>query len=157
MQALALDAVPMNDDVNGDNIKTVQVTSDDSMISGFVMVELKFEEYRFLLGFSLLILFGGQELTDHEKVTLLAFAKGTSTADSMTEEMSYLNMKLHEVVLPVFQFLATERFFTAGFLTVEICQELLQVVKYSHVSRASFPFSAGTKFYILLLAGGLPH
>lgn len=120
------------------------------MISGFDMVELKFEEYRFLLGFSLLILFAGRELTDHQKVTLLAFAKGTSTVDSMIEEMSNLKMKLHEVVLPVFQFLATARFFNAGFLTVEICQELLQVVKYMHLSRASFSFSTCMKFYFLL-------
>ncbi|KAK4799124.1 hypothetical protein SAY86_024489 [Trapa natans] len=130
LQALALDAVPKNDDVNGDDTKTVQIISEDNVISGFDMVRLNFEEYRFLMGFSHLILFGGQELTNHQKMTLLAFAKGTSTAVSTTEEIINLNMKLHEVVLPVFQFLATERFFTAGFLTVEICQELLQVFAY---------------------------
>ncbi|PKI75616.1 hypothetical protein CRG98_004017 [Punica granatum] len=65
LQALALDAVPKNDDVNGDAIKTVQITQEDSVISGFDML------------------------------------------------------------------LATERFFSAGFLTVEICQQLLQVFAYS--------------------------
>ncbi|XP_031395568.1 protein SWEETIE isoform X2 [Punica granatum] len=131
LQALALDAVPKNDDVNEDAIKTVQITQEDSVISGFDMVELRSEEYRFLLGFSLLILFGGQQLPDHQKVTLLGFAKSSSIGDSVIEETGNANMKLHEVVLPVFQLLATERFFSAGFLTVEICQQLLQVFAYS--------------------------
>ncbi|OWM90253.1 hypothetical protein CDL15_Pgr006574 [Punica granatum] len=130
LQALALDGVPTNDDGNEDAIKTVQITQEDSVISGFDMVELRSEEYRCLLGFSLLILFGRQQVSDHQKVTLLSFAKGSFIGDSVIEETSNANMKLHEVVLPVFQFLATERSFSAGFLTVEICQELLQVFAY---------------------------
>src|SRR5262249_8380829 len=48
LQAIALDAVPGNFDGNS------------SLISGYSMVELEIEEYRFLWGFALLILFQQQ-------------------------------------------------------------------------------------------------
>ncbi|KAF8023726.1 hypothetical protein BT93_F1038 [Corymbia citriodora subsp. variegata] len=128
LQALALDAVPANSSGDG---KNVQFTSKDSLISGLGMVELSSEEYQFLWGFSLLVLFCGQDTMPERSITLLAPARGCPPEDLTIKDTNPPSFNLYEVVLPVFQFLSSERFFSAGYVTVEICQELLQVFTFS--------------------------
>lgn len=129
LQALALDAVPKCDNMVGDALEITQITSEDSLISGYDMVELKPEEYKFLLGFSLLVLFGGQDSDSSINQAHLAFAKGIIVGDSTAEEANNPSFKMYEVVLPVFQFLSSERFFISQFLTMEVCQDLFKVLK----------------------------
>ncbi|WCJ25388.1 HEAT repeat-containing protein [Euphorbia peplus] len=104
LQALALDAIPLNADANVRT--TVDNTSKSGLISGYSMVELELKEYQFLWGFALLVLFQQQHPATNRQIIPFNAAK-------------------------VFQFLSSERFFTADYLTSDICQELLQVFAYS--------------------------
>ncbi|KDO58990.1 hypothetical protein CISIN_1g0043304mg, partial [Citrus sinensis] len=131
LQAVALDAMPVKLDEKGLSKITVENMSKSSLISGYSMVELECEDYRFLWGFALIVVFQGQHLVPNKQRIGLGSAKAKFGGDSPTEEMNPLGLKLYEIVLPVFQFLSTESFFTAGFLTMNICQELLQVFLYS--------------------------
>ncbi|KAJ0042851.1 hypothetical protein Pint_18792 [Pistacia integerrima] len=130
LQAVALDAVPVNHDGNGYSKTSVENMSRSSLISGYSMVELECEEYQFLWGFALLVLFQGQHLAPVRQTIALGSAKVKFGGDSPMKEMNSLGLKLYEIALPIFQFLSTESFFTAGFLTVNLCQELLQVFSY---------------------------
>lgn len=91
------------------------------------MVQLKPEEFRFLWGFALLVLFEGQNLVLHKPLVPLDSAKAKLGGDGQVEDTNPLTLKSYEIVLPVFQFLSTERFFSMGFLTMDICRELLLV------------------------------
>lgn len=130
LQAVSLDAMPVKLDEKGHSKTTVENMSKNSLISGYSMVELECEDYRFLWGFALIVVFHGQHLVPGRQRIGLGSGKAKFGGDSPIKEMNPLGLKLYEIVLPVFQFLSTESFFTAGFLTVNICQELLQVVIY---------------------------
>ncbi|XP_074287369.1 protein SWEETIE [Silene latifolia] len=127
LQAVALDAAPLTVDVDLD--KSCYATEENlpnDLLSGFSMVELHFEEFQFLWGFSLLILFQGQNITLEQQIIPLP-VKAKDGGDSPIDETKLQSLKLYEVVLPVFRSLSSEKFFRAGFLTVDICRELLQV------------------------------
>ncbi|CAN6577655.1 unnamed protein product [Malus baccata var. baccata] len=131
LQAIALDAVPVNIEEEEYSNSTTQNKSRNSLLSGHRMVELESEEYQFLWGFALLVLFQGQYSTLGELKSPIYFIKAINGGDSASEELSFPGIRLYEIALPVFQFLATKRFASAGFLTVDICRELLQVFSYS--------------------------
>lgn len=125
LQALALDAFPANLDVNGsstsyDRLKNIST-------SGYSMVELGLAEFQFLWGFSLLVLFQEQDMTRGERIIPASFIKSKFGSDILVEDANSLSSELYNVLLSVFQFMSTERFFTAGFLTLDACKELLQV------------------------------
>ncbi|KAJ6738777.1 PROTEIN SWEETIE [Salix koriyanagi] len=128
LQALALDAIPVN--THGDSKATDENTSNNSLISGYSMVELELEDYRFLWGFSLLVLFQRKHPALTRRI-ILSSAEVRYSGDSPTEETNTAALKQYEIVLPVFQFLLTERFFTEEYITMDICRELLQVFFYS--------------------------
>ncbi|CAL5367371.1 unnamed protein product [Camellia sinensis] len=130
LQAVALDAVPVHFDMNLSS-QTTENNSNNTFISGYSMVQLKPEEFQFLWGFALLVLFQGQDPTLHKHLICLGSAKVKFGGDSPVEDTNPLALKLYEIVLPVFQLLSAERFFSMGFLTVDICRELLQVFSYS--------------------------
>lgn len=127
LQALVLDAVPVTLDENSRSKGTVENLSGDSLLSGYSMVELESKEYQFLWGFSLLVLFRGQQSNSCKLKIPLACAKTNHEGESPIEELNSLSINLYEIVLPVFQFLSTKRFASAGFLTLDICRELMQV------------------------------
>lgn len=127
LQALALDAVPSSLDVNEHSKAPVENLA-RSLVSGYSMVELESIEFRYLWGFALLVLFQGQYLTLGESKLSLTYAKSKHGEESPIEEMDPPGLNLYEIVLPVFQCLSAERFFSVGFLTMEISRELLQVV-----------------------------
>ncbi|XP_065854037.1 protein SWEETIE isoform X2 [Euphorbia lathyris] len=130
LQALALDSIPSNAD---SNLRTTvdNATSKSSLISGYSMVELELKDYQFIWGFALLVLFQQQHPTVNRQIIPFNAGKGTFCEDSSVEETNSAALKLFEIVLPVFQFLSSDRFFTADYLTSDICQELLQVFAYS--------------------------
>ncbi|MBA0703832.1 hypothetical protein Golax_016128, partial [Gossypium laxum] len=131
LQALALDAVPVNVDRNGNSEAAAENMSANSLVSGYSMVELESEEYQFLWGFALLVIFQGQHPALCKQVIPLASAKAKHDGDTPAEDTTSPGLKFYEIVLPVFQFLVTQKFFSAGFLTVNICEELLLVFSYS--------------------------
>lgn len=127
LQAIALDAVPVNLAENEYSKSTDETTSRNSLLSGHSMVQLESEDYQFLWGFALLVLFQGQYSTLSNLKNPVSFVKANNGGDPSSEELCSGGVKLYEIVLPVFQFLSTKRFASAGFLTMDICRELLQV------------------------------
>ncbi|XP_009622413.1 protein SWEETIE [Nicotiana tomentosiformis] len=129
LQAVALDAVPLNTYIERSSETENQSITD--LISGYSMVELGSEEFRFLWGFALLLLFQGQDSVLGESRLPIGSVNAILCGGGVGEEVKSTSLKLCEVVLPVFQVLSAERFFSVGFLTVVSCQELLQVCFFS--------------------------
>lgn len=119
LQALVLDAIPVNHSVEG--------FSDRSLISRHRMVTLEVEDYEFLWGFAVLVLFQGMHPGSNTQVIPFGSTKIKNSGGSSIKESSFQGLKLHEIALPVFLSLSAERFFTSGFLSIDLCQELLQV------------------------------
>ncbi|KAG5245658.1 HEAT repeat-containing protein [Salix suchowensis] len=116
LQALALDAIPVN--THGDSKATDENTSNNSLISGYSMVELELEDYRFLWGFSLLVLFQRKHPALTRRI-ILSSAEVRYSGDSPTEETNTAALKQYEII------------FTEEYITMDICRELLQVFFYS--------------------------
>ncbi|KAJ4884026.1 HEAT repeat-containing protein [Raphanus sativus] len=130
LQALVLDAIPVNHSVEG--------FSDKSLISRHRMVTLGVEEYQFLWGFAVLVLFQGMHPGANTQVIPFGSTKIKNSGDSSIKESSFQGLKLYEIALPVFLSLSAERFFTSGFLSIDLCQELLQVFSYSFYMDSSW-------------------
>ncbi|CAN4083221.1 unnamed protein product [Withania somnifera] len=129
VQAVALDAVPSNT-----CIKESSVTENQSitgLISGYSMVELGSEEFRFLWGFALLLVFQGQDSVLGESGLHISSVNTILCGGCVSEEVEPITLELCEVALPVFQVLLAERFFSVGLVTIDSCQELLQVCFFS--------------------------
>lgn len=118
--------------MNGSSKATGEDFARSTLISGYNMVELDSKEFRFLWGLALLVLFQGQNPVVGKQIIPLGLANNKSSIDSPVDETNLLSLKLHEIVLPVLQFLSAERFFKTGFFTLDICIELLQVVPHLH-------------------------
>ncbi|CAL5343621.1 unnamed protein product [Camellia sinensis] len=101
LQAAALDAVPVHFDMNLSS-QTTKNNSNNTFISGYSMVQLKPEEFQFLWGFALLVLFQGQDPTLYKHLICLSSAKAKFGGDSPVEDTNPLALKLFEIVLPVF-------------------------------------------------------
>lgn len=132
LQAIALDAVPVNSEGNDCSKASVENTPTHSVSTcQYSMVELKFEDFKFLWGFSLLGLFQSQHPIIYRPIIQLAFVNSEHGGNLPTNEVKPSGLKLHDIVLPMFQFLSTERFFEAGLLNMDVCKELLQILSYS--------------------------
>ncbi|ESQ28765.1 hypothetical protein EUTSA_v10017993mg [Eutrema salsugineum] len=123
LQALVLDAIPVNHSVEG--------FSDSSLISKHRMVTLEVADYQFLWGFAVLVLFQGMHPVSDTQVIPFGSSKIKYSRDSSIKESSFQGLKLYEIALPIFQSLCAERFFTSGFLSIDLCQEVLQVFSFS--------------------------
>lgn len=132
VQAVALDAVPLNTYIKGSSETENQSITD--LISGYSMVELGSEEFRFLWGFALLLLFQGQDSVLGESRLHIGSVNTILSGGCVSDEVKSIALELCEVALPVFQVLLAERFFSVGFLTMDSCQELLQVLSVSWYS-----------------------
>ncbi|WZZ06311.1 hypothetical protein YC2023_092232 [Brassica napus] len=113
LQALVLDAIPVNHIVDG--------FSDRSLISRHRM---------------------GMHPSSNTQVIPFGSTKVKNSGDSSIKESSFQGLKLHEIALPVFLSLSAERFFTSGFLSIDLCQELLQVFSYSFYMDSSWDILA---------------
>ncbi|XP_010528470.1 PREDICTED: HEAT repeat-containing protein 5B isoform X2 [Tarenaya hassleriana] len=134
LQALVLDAVPAG--------LSTEEFSARNLVSRHCMVELEVEDYQFLWGFSLLVLFQGQHPVSTTQVIPFGSAKTKYGGDLSAEESNFQGLKLYEIVLPVFQSLSAERFFSRGFVTISICKELLQVFLFSFYMDTSWDILA---------------
>ncbi|GAU16513.1 hypothetical protein TSUD_167430 [Trifolium subterraneum] len=132
LQALALDSVPVNSEGNDCTKAPAKNTDKHSAATcQYSMVQLKFEDFKFLWGFSLLGLFQSQHPILYKPIIQLAFVNAKHGGNSPSDEVKPPGLKLYEIVLPMFQFLSTGSFFGAGLLNVDICKELLQILSYS--------------------------
>ncbi|XP_027929548.1 protein SWEETIE isoform X2 [Vigna unguiculata] len=129
LQALALDAVPVGSEGNEASVEnTIKHSATQHPYS---MVELKCEDFKFVWGFSLLGLFQSQHPVLCQPILQHTFLSAKHCGNLSSNDVKSSGLKLYEIVLPMFQFLMTERFFGAGLLTVDICKELLQILQYS--------------------------
>ncbi|XP_008459469.1 protein SWEETIE isoform X1 [Cucumis melo] len=127
LQAIALDALPVN--LDGIASSSINNASENNFLSGYSMVELECDEYQFLWSFALFSLFRGHQHPGKENISI------SSTTTSVVEESpkettNSIELKLYEIVLPVLQSLSTVKFCSAGYFTVDISIELLQVFSY---------------------------
>ncbi|KVI00117.1 Armadillo-like helical [Cynara cardunculus var. scolymus] len=131
LQAVSLDAVPVDGDGDvNESPRTAENTSKSAFFSGYDMVELKQQDYQFLWSFSLLVLFQGQYATPDKTIIPLDYVTSNFGSDSAVADRQSIAMKFYEIILPVFGFLSAEKFFATGFLTIDLCRELLQVFSY---------------------------
>ncbi|XP_038891104.1 protein SWEETIE isoform X2 [Benincasa hispida] len=127
LQAIALDAIPVN--FGGIASSSINNALENNFLSGYSMVELESNEYRFLWSFALFSLFCGRHHPGKQNISSSSTTANV-VEDSPKETTNSIELKLYEIVLPVLQSLSTVKFFSAGFLTVDICIELLQVFSY---------------------------
>ncbi|CAL5053041.1 unnamed protein product [Urochloa decumbens] len=130
LQATALDAAPMEFDLN---------MSDDlleqTFISRHCMVKLDRTEFEFLWGLSILVLFHAHQSLESRALKInLDFRQDKNFGGSIVHGLD--DQKPCDHVLPVLLSLTTEVFFSNNFLSVDICQELLQALTYADCSSA---------------------
>ncbi|KAL0332487.1 UNVERIFIED_CONTAM: protein SWEETIE [Sesamum calycinum] len=124
LQALVLDAVPAGSCVNESSPTD---SSRNIPTSGYSMVELQLDDFQFLWGFLLMLLFQEQDVTLGEHIIPMCCIKSKFSSDISVDDSNSVSSN---ILFPVFQFMSTERFFSSEFLTVDACSELLQVFSY---------------------------
>ncbi|RLM55986.1 HEAT repeat-containing protein 5B isoform X5 [Panicum miliaceum] len=130
LQATALDAAPMEFDMNKSD-GLLELT----FISGHCMVKLDRTEFEFLWGLSILALFRArQSLKNSSLKIILNFRQDKNFGGFIVQGLD--DQKPCDQVLPVFLSLTAEVFFSNNFLSVGICQELLQALTYADCSSA---------------------
>ncbi|CAD6336683.1 unnamed protein product [Miscanthus lutarioriparius] len=130
LQATALDAAPVEFDEN-----KPENLLEQTFISGHCMVKLDRSEFQFLWGLSILVLFHSCQSVKNNSLKINL----DSRQDKMFGEFIVHrldNKKPCDQVLPVLLSLTTEVFFSNNFLSVDICQELLQALTYADCSSA---------------------
>ncbi|KAK4393625.1 protein SWEETIE [Sesamum angolense] len=132
LQALVLDAVPAGSCVNESSPTD---SSRNIPTSGYSMVELQLDDFQFLWGFLLMLLFQEQDVTLGEHIIPMCCIKSKFSSDISVDDSNSVSSN---ILFPVFQFMSTERFFSSGFLTVDACSELLQVGKLHGIVLPSF-------------------
>ncbi|XP_062228917.1 protein SWEETIE-like isoform X3 [Phragmites australis] len=130
LQATAFDAAPMEFDMN---------ESEDflerTFISGHRMLKLERTEFQFLWGLSVLVLFHACQSVKSSALKInLGYRQGKKFGDFIVHGLD--EPKPCDQVLPVLLSLTTEVFFSKNFLSVDICQELLQALPYADCSSA---------------------
>lgn len=121
LQATALDAAPMEFDMSrsGDLLER-------TFISGHCMVKLDRTEFEFLWGLSILVLFHAQQSLKNSALKLnLDFRQDKNFGGFIVHGLD--DKKPCDQVLPVLLSLTAGVFFSNNFVSVDICQELLQV------------------------------
>lgn len=124
LQALLLDAVPANSTVDE---SSPTVRSKNIPASGYSMVELRLDDFEFLWGFLLLVLFQEQDVALSEHIISVSSITSKSSSDFSVDDSNSSSLKLYTIFFSVLQEMSTKRFFTSGFLSLDACRELLQV------------------------------
>ena len=121
LQATALDAAPVEFDEN-----KPENLLEQTFISGHCMVKLDRSEFQFLWGLSILELFHSCQSVKNNSLKInLESRQDKMFGEFIVHRLD--NKKPCDQVLPVLLSLTTEVFFSNNFLSVDICQELLQV------------------------------
>ncbi|VAI77069.1 unnamed protein product [Triticum turgidum subsp. durum] len=130
LQATALDAAPA--EFGADDSEDVH---EHMFISGRSMVKLEQSDFQFLWGLSVLVLFHSHQSTVNGSVKMkLDCSKENFFSNIVFYGLD--NPRSCDQVLPVLLSLTTEAFFSKDFLSVDICQELLQALMYADCSGA---------------------
>jgi hypothetical protein len=121
LQATAVDAAPLEFGANDS-----EDVHEHTFIAGRSMVKLETSDFQFLWGLSVLVLFHAHQSTVNTCVKMkLDCSKEKKFGDIVFHGLD--NPRPCDKVLPVLLSLTTEVFFSKDFLSVDTCQELLQV------------------------------
>ncbi|KAG8094444.1 hypothetical protein GUJ93_ZPchr0012g20299, partial [Zizania palustris] len=130
LQATALDAAPLESEMNG---------SEDELghtfISGHSMVKLDLKEFEFLWALSVLVLFHSQSMMNSAVKINVDHNKGKRFGSFLVCH-GLNNTRPCDPMLPVLLSLTTQVFFSNNYLTVDTCQELQQALTYADCSSA---------------------
>ncbi|XP_062179055.1 protein SWEETIE-like isoform X2 [Phragmites australis] len=129
LQATALDAAPMEFDMESEDLL------EQSFISGHSMVKLERIEFQFLWGLSVLVLFHGRQSVKNSALKInLDYSQDKMFGEFIVHGLD--DPKPCDQVLPVLLSLTTKVFFSKNFLSVDICEELFQALTYADCSSA---------------------
>lgn len=117
LQAVALDAVPIKSELDKSSEHITNDLAEQTSLSGHIMVSLESREFDHLWGLAQLILFQLQQPVLGSRETVIL-----GKSEQVLEKM-----KFFEISLITLQFLSSETFFNAEFLTRDLSKELLQV------------------------------
>ncbi|KAL5651647.1 hypothetical protein ACJX0J_037105, partial [Zea mays] len=130
LKATALDAAPLDFDEN--NPKNLL---EQTFISGHCMVKLDRTEFQFLWGLSILVLFHScQSMKNNSLKINLDFKQDKNFGEFIVHGLD--DKRPCDQVLRVLSSLTTEVFFSNNFISVDICQQLLQALTYADCSSA---------------------
>lgn len=127
LHAYVLDAIPVEFEMEKHCHYDTKNLSKILLRSGYIMVRLDIREFRFVWGLTLLFLFRGQHSMSCSHVATLLYYMKAENIGGVTLEMTF-DERIYEISLLIFQALSREVFFHLGYLTSEICRELLQVL-----------------------------
>ncbi|KAL1536904.1 protein SWEETIE-like [Salvia divinorum] len=126
LQALVLDAVPANSDL----IESSPTDRTENIhTSGHGMVEFQTDDFNFLWGFLLLVLFQENDVTPREHIIPVCQIKSNFSSKILADDSSS-SSSLKNIFSSVFQFMSTKSFFSTGYLSLDVCTELLKVFSY---------------------------
>lgn len=137
LQAYVLDALPLELEMEKQSQHDTKDLSKTFLRSGYIMVRLDVREFHFVWGLTLLFLFRGKHSMSSSHVAALLYHTKAENIGGDSLEITF-DERIYEISLLVFQALSREAFFHLGYLTSEICQELLQVQIFQHVNLTSF-------------------
>ncbi|KAL6876470.1 hypothetical protein ACP4OV_013042 [Aristida adscensionis] len=127
LQATALDSAPMEFDMNESEDFLKQ-----SFISGHNMVKLERTEFQFLWGLSVLVLFHACQSVKGALKININYRQDKRLGEFIVHGLE--DPRPGDQVVPVLLSLTTDVFFSKNFLSVDMSQELLQVLTYADCS-----------------------
>ncbi|KAJ0962918.1 hypothetical protein J5N97_028040 [Dioscorea zingiberensis] len=153
LQAAVLDSVPSK--FEGKLSRSdIEGASKEMFVSGWSMVKLEFGDFQFLWGLALLVLFHGQELEVGKRVKLPLFnIEKKHDQNCLVKESHYLTYS--EIALVVFQSLSKERFLSQGFLPLDLCREIFQVL--THADQWTYLKNRGVLHVLLQIVQYCPE
>ncbi|EPS72441.1 hypothetical protein M569_02317, partial [Genlisea aurea] len=139
LQALVLDAVPSNFGLNASSPSDGSENIPNSTYGAF---EMQLDDFKFIWGFLLLILYQAQDATIHKQIIPLGHIIPNLSSDLGIDDSYSLSLNLNNLLFPVIKFISSESIFRSGFLTMDACKELLQVFLYLILSKDTWDYLA---------------
>ncbi|XP_042445912.1 protein SWEETIE isoform X2 [Zingiber officinale] len=137
LQAIVLDVVPLKFKTENPSELNTKVSDKHLSLSGYSMIGLENEEFHFMWGLSLLIMFQGQQLVSDMEVSLFPPDEKRNRCPVL-QGGSHFMLPSYEIALSVFHSLSTEAFFQHDFISPDLCADIFQILVYAQI-----PYSRG--------------
>lgn len=126
LQAVTLDSVPLNTELDGSE---EGMLSPAQKLSGCSMVKLASEQFNMLWGFALLVLFFHGQSNDPEHIPVVySLFKNCDNDGKRDTKTQFQDLKTPEVALIAILSLSTKEFYYSGMVSLDLCTELEQVL-----------------------------
>ncbi|CAN6482957.1 unnamed protein product [Victoria cruziana] len=128
LQAVTLDSVPLNTELDGSE---EGMLSPAQKLSGCSMVKLASEQFNMLWGFALLVLFFHGQSNDPEHIPVVySLFKNCDNNGKRDTKTQFQDLKTPEVALIAILSLSTKEFYYSGMVSLDLCTELEQTLLY---------------------------